>query len=73
MADYLGEVGRSGRGLAIFGLGLASVVLAALNLLVVIVAIDPKARAEIRGPLIASGLLFGCLALVCLWMLLTGR
>lgn len=70
MTDYLGEIGRTGRVLAIVGLGLASTVLAALNLLVVILLADEQARAEIPEPLIASGVTLGLLSFTSFWMLL---
>ena len=70
MTDCLVEIGKTGRSLAIIGMGVTSAILAAMNLLVVVTLIDGRALAEIRGPLIGSGLIFGLLALASVWMLL---
>jgi hypothetical protein len=69
MNDCLQEVGRTGRFLAIVGLALGAAVLAALNIVLVIVAADQKARAEIPGPLMGCALMFGFLSFASAWML----
>src|SRR5205807_5989695 len=69
MTDYLQEVGRTGRLLAVLGLALAAAVLAALNVVLVIVAAQQQARAEIPGPLIGCALMFGFLSFASAWML----
>lgn len=70
MTDYLREIGNTGRRLAICGLGLTAATSAAVNLAVVIQSIDPRAQAEVPGPLIGTGLIFGGLMLASVWMLL---
>jgi len=69
MTDYLQDVGRFGRSLAIAGLAVVATVLAVLNVLVAALLMNPKARAEILGPLLLSGLTFGLLSLATVWML----
>jgi hypothetical protein len=54
---------------AIVGLALAAAVLAALNILLVIVAANQQARAEIPGPLMGCALMFGFLSFASAWML----
>jgi hypothetical protein len=71
VADYLGKIGRTGRRIALGGLIITAAVSATVNLLVVILLIDPRARGDILGPLIASGLVFGGMTLVSFWMLLS--
>ncbi|HWE39497.1 MAG TPA: hypothetical protein VG406_23300, partial [Isosphaeraceae bacterium] len=70
MRDYLVDVGKTGRILAIALLSLATAILAAGDLLIVVTAADRKAWAEIPGPLIGSGLIFGVLTISSAWMLL---
>ena len=71
MADYLGEIGRISRGITLGGLVLTAAISATVSLLVVILLIDPRARGDILGPLIATGLVFGGMTLVSFWMLLS--
>jgi membrane protein insertase Oxa1/YidC/SpoIIIJ len=70
MTNYLGEVSPSFRWLAIIALGLASLVLAALNIIVILCFTFQDARDKIMGPLIGSGLIFGFLTVASVWMLM---
>jgi hypothetical protein len=70
VTEYLHEIGKTGRRLAICGLGLTAAVSAAINIAVIVVPMDPRARAEIPGTLLATGLVFGCITFASVWMLL---
>ena len=70
MSDYLREVGRTARILAIVGLSLAIAVLAVLNLLLVVAVMGGGVPARMLGPLVGSALLFGFLIFASTWMLL---
>jgi hypothetical protein len=70
MTNYLGEVSPAFRWLAIIALSLASLVLAALNIFVILCFTFQDARDKILGPLIGSALVFGFLTVVSVWMLL---